>query len=71
MAAEWLRRMQMRSVFPNYHTYNSVLSACLDGTVEGCIEGSNVASKFVEDAEAEIKSCALEVRLDEERNDDL
>lgn len=69
MASEWMRRMKMRSVFPNYHTYNSVLSSCLDGTLEGCIEASRVATKFVEDAEAEIKSCALEDPNNEKERD--
>lgn len=69
MAAEWMRRMRIRSVYPNFHTYNSILSACLDDSLEGCIVASEVAAKFVEDAEAEIRSCALEDPENEKEKD--
>ncbi len=64
-AAEWLRRMEMRRCFPNYHTYNTVLSTCEKaGDLEGVTVGFKVAKKFVEEAKKEAMLCK-EVGSDE------
>lgn len=44
MASEWIRRMRMRHCYPNYHTYNCALAACLKGGgVEGVKAGVEIA----------------------------
>jgi len=58
MASMWLQRMRSRNVKPNFHTYNTALAACLDGTLESTFIGSKIASDMLEDAEKEI-ACGL------------
>lgn len=58
MASEWIRRMRMRHCYPNYHTYNCALAACLKGGgVEGVKAGVEIAKLYVEDAEAQLRAC--------------
>ena len=54
MARVWLTRMESRRVFPNKQTYNAVLAACCDGTVEGAVIGSEVAGIYVGKAEEQL-----------------
>lgn len=56
LAFEWLKRMGMRNVRPNYHTYNTALAACLDGSFEGTVIGSKVAKMMLEDMDRELAS---------------
>jgi len=54
MAYEWLKRMRSRNVEPNYHTYNTALASCLDGTLEGSKMGSLIASDMMKDVSKEL-----------------
>lgn len=58
LASMWLQRMRARNVQPNYHTYNTVLAACLDGKLESTFIGSKIATEMLADAETEI-ACGL------------
>lgn len=53
-AYEWLSRMRSRNVMPNFHTYDTALASCLDGTFESTIRGSKIATMMLDDAEKEI-----------------
>jgi len=53
-AYEWLKRMRSRSVPPNYHTYNTALASCLDGTLKGSQMGSLIASEMMTDVNKEL-----------------
>lgn len=54
MAVEWMKRMRSRNVMPNYHTYNTVLAACLDKKLESTIRGSAVAAEMMDDVAKEL-----------------
>jgi pentatricopeptide repeat protein len=58
MAYTWLQRMRSRNVSPNYHTYNTALASCLDGTLESTKIASQVAAEMVSDAEFEV-TCGM------------
>lgn len=57
-AYTWLQRMRSRNVLPNYHTYNTALAACLDGTVESTRIASQIAAEMSADAEFEL-ACGM------------
>merc|ERR1712129_640084 len=39
---------------PNFHTYNTALAACLEGTPESITRGSEIATMMLLDAESEL-----------------
>ena len=54
LAFEWLSRMRSRNVMPNFHTYNTALASCLDGSFQSTIRGSKIATLMLDDAEKEL-----------------
>jgi len=54
MAYTWLQRMRSRDVSPNFHTYNTALASCLDGTLESSSRGSQIAAEMLEDMKTEL-----------------
>jgi len=54
MAYEWLKRMRSRNVGPNFHTYNTALASCLDGSLEGSQRGSLIAAEMMTDVQNEL-----------------
>lgn len=54
MAYEWLKRMRSRNVKPNFHTYNTVLAAHLDGKLESTVRASTIAKEMMSDVGIEL-----------------
>ena len=54
LAAEWLKRMRSRKVQPNAITYNTAFASCLDGTLEGTMRGSRIASEMLADIDEQL-----------------
>jgi len=54
IAAEWLNRMRSRKVQPNVITYNTALASCLDGTLEGTMRASSIASEMLADIDEQL-----------------
>merc|ERR1712176_1584199 len=47
VALEWIKRMKSRLVQPNVITYNTAFASCLDGSVEGTVRASGLASDML------------------------
>jgi hypothetical protein len=62
-ASTWLERMWLRGVWPNYHTYNTALAACLDGASSAPTSAPKISTDMLEDAETEIP-CGLKGSYD-------
>jgi len=60
IAMEWIKRMKSRNVKPNVITYNTALASCLDGTLEGSMRASQLASEMVNDIKTQVEECALD-----------
>jgi pentatricopeptide repeat protein len=54
IAVEWLNRMRSRRVQPNVITYNTALASCLDGTLEGTMRASSIASEMLADVDDQL-----------------
>jgi len=53
-AYQWLERMRSRNVGPNFHTYNTALASCLDGSLEGSQRASLMAEEMMKDVDNEL-----------------
>jgi len=60
LAFEWIRRMKIKGCAPNFHTYNTAFSACLDGTLEGTQRAAALAKMMIEDVDNQLKQCDVE-----------
>lgn len=60
VAMEWIKRMKSRKVQPNVITYNTALASCLDGTLEGSMRASQLASEMLSDIKIQVEECSLE-----------
>jgi pentatricopeptide repeat protein len=56
LAAEWIKRMKSRMVQPNVITYNTAIASCLDGSLEGSIRASQLASEMVVDIQKQVEA---------------
>lgn len=61
IAVSWIERMRSRLVQPNVITYNTALASCLDGSLEGCVRASQLATDMVEDIQKQVDSGVVEV----------
>lgn len=59
VAAEWIQRMKSRRVQPNVITYNTALASCLDGTLQGSTQASQLAAEMVVDIQQQVDSGVL------------
>lgn len=59
-ALEWIKRMKSRNVMPNVITYNTAFASCLDGTVEGTMRASELASGLIGDIKTQLDAGILE-----------
>jgi hypothetical protein len=60
IAAEWLKRMRSRRVQPNVITYNTAFASCLDGTLEGTMRASRIASEMLADIDQQLERGVVE-----------
>lgn len=61
LAVAWIKRMKSRKVQPNVITYNTALASCLDGTLQGTMRASSLASEMVADIKNQVDSGILEM----------
>jgi pentatricopeptide repeat protein len=61
VAAEWINRMKSRRVQPNVITYNTALASCLDGSLEGTMRASRLASEMIADIQRQVESGVVEM----------
>jgi hypothetical protein len=54
IATDWLNRMRSRRVQPNVITYNTAFASCLDGTLEGTMRASSIASEMLADVDDQL-----------------
>merc|ERR1712232_1261418 len=53
--------MRSRRVQPNVMTYNTAFASCLDGSLEGCMRGSQLAIDMIADIRRQVDSGILEM----------
>jgi pentatricopeptide repeat protein len=61
LAAEWIKRMKSRRVQPNVITYNTALASCLDGSLDGTMRASQLASEMVADIQKQLDAGVVEM----------
>lgn len=61
LAFEWVRRMKIKGCAPNFHTYNTAFSACLDDTIEGTQRAAALAQMMISDVDSQLSSCDIDM----------
>ncbi|GMI00290.1 hypothetical protein TrVE_jg1831 [Triparma verrucosa] len=68
MAKEWIRRMRIRHCYPNYHTYNCALSACVESkSLAGVEAGVEISKLYLADAGEQLRACDPEANGEEQK----
>ena len=51
---------QLKKCAPNFHTYNTAFSACLDNSAEGTRRAAALAKMMIEDVDAQLLACDID-----------